>query len=230
MERRNPDGTATIVETPYQPTGARATSRDGAARILLADRRRVPAGDEVEIPVYLFYPRGTANLSFDLQYDPAVVQPVDKPERGALIRGSQRFRSNNVSRGLIKIAFAETQALGRSGIVAFARFKAIGSPGQRSAIRLTVTQLNDPENRPLSMDVYDGEVEIIRAGAGLPGDNDNSGRLTVWNAQSALDMDVKLIPENLRLDMDRDGRVTSADARIIFQRIEIGATDWRSNR
>jgi len=51
----------------------------------------------------------------------------------------------------------------------------------------------------------------------LKGDMDGKGRLTAKDAEGALQMSVGLRPVNMNLDVDKDGRVMSADARLILQ-------------
>ena len=68
-----------------------------------------------------------------------------------------------------------------------------------------------------------GSVEAatqgLPPGSAVPGDADGDGVLTVADALEALKMSVGLIPEDLVLDMDGDGSVTSSDARRILQSI-----------
>ena len=51
----------------------------------------------------------------------------------------------------------------------------------------------------------------------LKGDMDGKGRLTAKDAEGALQMSVGLRPVDMNLDVDKDGRVMSADARLILQ-------------
>ena len=49
----------------------------------------------------------------------------------------------------------------------------------------------------------------------LPGDSDGDNVLTARDYANALKMSVGLIPVDLICDMDKDGKVTSTDARLI---------------
>ena len=62
------------------------------------------------------------------------------------------------------------------------------------------------------MATIDGEVTII-GGTQTPPD------LTARDAGDALKMSVGLIPVKMSLDMDKDGQVTSTDARLILQKV-----------
>lgn len=56
-------------------------------------------------------------------------------------------------------------------------------------------------------------------GAGVPGDADGNGIVEQSDALLALRMAKGLIPVNLICDLDKDGRVTEADARLILQQV-----------
>ncbi len=218
---RNPTtfGTPDDWWNPGLPTAFPPNSTNGGARILLAGRRRVAIGKEVTIPVYLFFPRGTAALNFEVEYDSSVVTPAEDPDRGPVFAQSVRFSGESREAGRLRIGFAQSQPLSRSGIVANLRFRAVGSPGDRADLHLGVYDLKDSNRRPLAMDLYDGQVEIVSKYR--PGDSDGDDVLTVFDAQRAIDMSTRKIDEDLALDMDGSGNVLATDSLIILQRIDV---------
>jgi len=64
-----------------------------------------------------------------------------------------------------------------------------------------------------------GPGTVPGTGGGIPGDANGNGVLEAVDALQALKMSVGLIPENLICDMDKDGRVTSTDARLILSKV-----------
>lgn len=220
-QRRNSTklGTPNDWWSPGQPTAFPPNCTNGGARILLAGRRRVAMGKEVTVPVYLFFPRGTAALNFEVEYDPSVVKPVDDPDRGSVFGQSVRFSGESSESGVLRIGFAQSQPISRSGGVANLRFRAVGSPGKRTDLHLQVYDLKDSSRRPLAMDLYDGEIEVVRQYR--RGDTDGDNILTVFDAQRAIDMSTRKIGEDLNLDMDASGKVLATDALIILQQIDV---------
>ena len=57
------------------------------------------------------------------------------------------------------------------------------------------------------------------AGGAIPGDANGNGVLEAVDALMALKMSVGLIPEAMVCDIDKDGRVTSTDARLILSKV-----------
>jgi len=187
-------------------------------RTLRADRRIVQQSQRVMVPVYLLKPDGVANVNFTVQYDPSVIVPDGKVVKGSLLSAA-RMESNSNQSGLIRIGFAQTTPLARDGIVAYLPFRAVGQPGSKSPLRLAVSDIDDEAGNGLAIDLIDGEVVIDDGSQTVPGDCDCDGEITVADAICALKMSVNLMPANQNLDVNRDGKVTSADARKILQSI-----------
>ncbi|HMP80251.1 MAG TPA: hypothetical protein PKD54_12425, partial [Pirellulaceae bacterium] len=70
---------------------------------------------------------------------------------------------------------------------------------------------------PLTIAEVVGEVRIAAPGGGLVGDCDGDGILSAADALCALKMSVGLLDPRPVMDVDRDGQVTSSDARVILQ-------------
>ena len=187
-----------------------------SGRTLKAEKRTVQSGDRVLAPIYLLNPDGVANVNFTVTYDPKVAVPDGDVVKGSLL-GSARLESNSARQGTIRIGFAQKEGLAQNGIVGYLPFKAVGKAGDKTPLTLAVTDIDDAKGNDLAIKLIHGEIKI--ASAILPGDCDGDGVLSVADAICALKMSVELMPVNMNLDVNNDGKVTSGDAREIMQRI-----------
>ncbi|MEX0704373.1 MAG: cohesin domain-containing protein [Planctomycetales bacterium] len=210
-----PGGPGTGV-TGVGPGGG--TGGTGTGRILEAERRVVAPGNAVVVPVRLLNPDGVANMNFEVAYDPQVVRPLGAPTRGSLLGSRALFEVNTSEHGRIRIGFAQQTGLSQSGIVAQLPFQAIGSPGERSPLTLTLVKSQDQSGADAPAQLIHGEIAIL-ADDSNSCDCDGDGLLTVADAICSLQMSVGLRPKSNVMDADGDGDVTSGDAREILRRI-----------
>jgi hypothetical protein len=185
--------------------------------ILQAGQRHIPAGALVEVPVWLVNANNLANVNFELTYNAGVAKPEGTISKGSSLDNAL-FSANPNESGIIRMGFAQTTGITGTGSVAYIPFRAVGQPGQRTPLTISVTKINNPGGGLLPISIIHGEIVILTTGGGLPGDCDGDGRLTALDALCALEMSVKLRPENLALDIDTDRQVTSRDTVVILQR------------
>ena len=81
-----------------------------------------------------------------------------------------------------------------------------------------MTSLNEPGGSIVPIDRIDGLVQIVGPDGMLPGDCDGNGILSEVDALCALQMSVKLVPESLVLDLDKNQAVNSRDSTLILQK------------
>jgi len=177
--------------------------------------RRVKPGEMVQVPIYILNPSGVANVNTTIAYSPTVATAEGKPLRGNVL-GSALFEANAAEAGMARVGFAGSKPVTDSGILAHVAFKAVGKPGDRTVLKVAVPTANATDGKPMSAETIDGEVIIVGEGGKIPGDYDGDGAVTAGDALSALKMSVKLLAEDKNLDMDKDGSVTSNDARLIL--------------
>lgn len=193
--------------TPEPATTSRFTVQAGV--------RRAKPGEVVRVPVYLLNPGGVANLNTTISYTSSVAAPDGKPLGGNIL-GAALFEANATEEGIARVGFAGSKPVSDSGILAQITFKAVGKPGDRTILKVGVTTANTTEGKPLTADTIDGEILLVEEDGKIPGDHDGDGVITAGDALSALKMSVKLIDEDRNLDMDKDTKVTSNDARMIL--------------
>ncbi len=219
------------------------TATGGSGRQIVADRRSVVQGDIVNLPVSIRNPGGTANVNFDLSYDPSVAV-VAGPITAGPVLGGALMQSNPAAPGRIRIGFAGTAGINTTGVVASIPFRAVGAPGAVTPVTPDVTTIANPAGDTLPIVEIAGEIRILGGNTPVPpppagpvdqgaacpptppppppttpvaGDCDGDGTLTAADALCALKISVGLMPPNNRLDIDQNGDVTSSDARLILQ-------------
>jgi hypothetical protein len=170
------------------------------------------------LPVSLINGKDVANMNFTASYDPRVAVSAGPILRGNLL-GSAMFEQNPAERGLMRIGYAQTGGITGTGPVAAVPFKAVGKPGDRTAVHLEVTTINDPAGARLQIARIHGEILIVGPDSVLPFDCDGDVAITAADARCALQMSVNLRPVNLVMDADADTQVTSNDARLILQKV-----------
>jgi hypothetical protein len=79
------------------------------------------------------------------------------------------FTGNANEAGIIRLGFAATRGISGTGTIAYLPFRAVGQPGSRAPLRLTVTTANDPQGAQLAIDCVDGEVLIVGPDGLVPG-------------------------------------------------------------
>jgi hypothetical protein len=190
---------------PQPPTNANSPR-------LVAGSRTVAPGGTVELPIVLENVAGigVGSMNFTLSYNSAVVR-VDSAVVGDLAADTI-FAANTNDPGVIRFGIASNAGTSMTGTgpVAHVTFTAVGSQGQFTLLTLSEVFVNDSGGTQIGILSADGRVTIAQQD---PGDFDGDGCVTFRDALAALQMSVGLIPENLNLDRDSDGRITAEDAR-----------------
>ena len=155
--------------TPFTGHGVRAGSAgpgsDGQPNTgvtnmtIQAARRRVIAGELVLVPVWLIKAGNVANLNFHLSYDANVVKSEGAATKGDLLDNAL-FSVNPNQSGSMLSGFAQTSGLAGTGTVLNIPFRAIGNPGDRTQLNVSVTTINDPGGAVLPIDKIAGEIVI----------------------------------------------------------------------
>jgi hypothetical protein len=206
-----------------RPGGATSPPTEPAAAerfTIQAGIRRVRPGETVDVPIYLVKAERVANINVDVGFDAAVVavDGGDKPVRGGSFLQGALLAANTGAAGVVKVGLATTTGQTGAGSIAWIRFRAKGSPGDVTPVRLDVGTVNDEAGTRLEVVRIEGRVEIIRPEDVPQGDCDGNGRLDEADALCALQMSVRLRPEDRVLDVDGAAGVTSRDAAVILQR------------
>ena len=183
---------------------------------LIAEERNVRPKELVVIAVWLRKSTDLASLNFDVKYDAAVAVPEGKLVKGNMLAGAL-FSGNPKERGIVHIGVAGNVGLKGDGIVAFLPFRAVGPPGSFTPLELMVTTSANNKQGNLDVATINGSIRIMAPGDHVKGDCNGDGILDARDAQCALDMSTKLIPEDLNLDMDNSNSVTAVDATLILQ-------------
>ncbi len=181
-----------------------------------AGMRRVVAGETIWVPVYLINAEDVSNMNFEIGPDESVVAVEGDPLAGNLL-GGRAFRANPADAELIRFGFASTEGVSATGTVAWILFRAIGEPGDFTNLVVTVSEVNNPSGASLPIDRIAGQVQITDEEGRIPGDCDGDLTVSAYDAVCALEMSVQLRPEQINLDQDDDGNITSRDATIILQ-------------
>ncbi len=202
-----------LLPTPIGTPEPSAT----ACMTLQAGQRNVRVGDVVSVPVYMINGHSVANINYELTYDPRVAFVERGLGRGSFLNKSL-IQGNSEQTGKVLFGAAQTTGEDGTGSLTFMRFRAVGKPGDKTALHLKVTTLNDAGGTNLSIDLIDGSVQIVGPDGGLPGDCNGDSVLNEPDALCALQMSVELLPARLIMDMDNDNKVTSRDSAIILQR------------
>jgi hypothetical protein len=187
---------------------------------LQAAKRKAKAGETVTAPVWLLKGAGLIDMNFSLEYDPTVVQVVGSVVKGNLLEGAD-FEANAGKPGLVQVGFVpKTGGVAASdGTVAQITFKVVGQPGSRTTLRLVPRKASLTGGAPANPATLDGEVQIVDDAGLVPGDINGDGKVGMDDVLIALKISVGLLPQNARADVDQDGQVTAADARVIRERV-----------
>jgi hypothetical protein len=192
--------TTTITSTPA-PAGA----------ALITESRTAVQGTTVQVPVYFQNASNVGSLGFKLYYDPSVAQVI-KVSKGSLM--SPATFTSNVQTNYIIFGFAAPQDISGTGSAAIIEFKAVGGEGTKSPLTLSEILATSSSGSTVSVNALNGELSI---GQKQVGDGNGDGKISVLDALFALKMYVQLLPVDLILDVNKDGRITPEDARLIVQ-------------
>jgi hypothetical protein len=187
---------------------------------LIAERRAVPVGSTVTVPVWLVNGQGLIDMNFNITYDTAVARTEGSVGRGNLLGGAA-FEANPNRPGVVQVGFVPRSGgvTAERGTVAQIPFRAVGRPGDRTVLQVVTRKSSITGGAQASVSVVNGEIIIVGRDGVLPGDTNGNDSLDMDDVLNALKMSVELIPVNLAADMDGDGRVTAADARMIREQI-----------
>jgi hypothetical protein len=215
--------TLIATNTPSQPTAP----ADSNAFTIRVGEHRLKQGETAAIAVEVLNPGEVSNLNVVLEFDSNVVQVQAKPTIGQ-VAGQRLFEANYSQSGSIRLGFAGSARITQEGTLAIVPFVASGTPGSSTPIKVQVTQANRADGQRMEPQVISGSIAIvavdvkppaIQPSTTLPPITPPASPLTTEDALKALRMSVKLLPEDLRLDVDKNGQVTSNDARIILKRV-----------
>jgi len=152
------------------------------------------------------------NMDISLSYDPSILQAV-KVNKGILT--AQASFDSNLQNGIIRIAFFDSQGFSGDGSVAEIDFTVIGVEGTSSSLRITALAANRAaDSTAMSIGIQNGTFTVL---AGIKGDCDKDGKLTVSDVVCVLQMAVGKKTIDLGMDMNSDGRISSIDARKILR-------------
>ena len=202
----------TVSNVPVTTTTTVTSTPTPAGTALIAESRTAAPGSTVQVPVYFQNAQNVGSLGFKLAYNPSVVQVI-KVSKGSLM--SPATFTSNVQPDYIIFGFATPQSISGTGSAAVVEFQALGAEGSRSPLTLTEIMATGSSGATLSVNSVNGELSI---GQKQIGDADGDGKLSVLDALIALKMYVQLLPLDLTADINKDGRVTPEDARLIIER------------
>lgn len=181
-----------------------------AGTALIAESRTAAQGATVQVPVYFQNASNIGSLGFKLNYNPAVAQVI-KVSKGSLM--SLATFTSNVQSNYIVFAFATPQDINGTGSAAVIEFKAIGVEGSSSPLTISDILATSTSGAKLSVSALNGGLSI---GQKQAGDANGDGKVSVIDALIALKMYAQLLPADFILDINKDGRVTPEDARLIM--------------
>ncbi len=219
--------TTTVTTKPPGDPGKTTTDRKGdqdptnAGKMTIkVESRKVRSGQSVTVPVQLLNGADLASVNVVIDYDARGAEVTVRPEQGPIYEPLEviLFEANYNVKGTVRFGHATTDELNGSGTLTSMTFRVTGAAGAVIPLKVKVTSANDSTGRPLTVNTINGEIVIEGEGTTSTGDPDGDGVATVADAKNALKMSVKLIPEDLICDVDRDGTVTANDARILLAR------------
>jgi hypothetical protein len=104
------------------------------------------SGTTVTVPLTINNLRGESvgSYQFDIEYDPAVIEPADvAAEIAGTIGETLNVVSNSPEPGLLKVAVYGAFPVGGDGVFANLKFRTIGAVGSRTALTIREFQFNE---------------------------------------------------------------------------------------
>ncbi len=183
---------------------------------LIFESRSKSSGSSVQIPLTLkgMY-ENIGNMDMSLSYDSSVLEATEVIKGGLTTNSLFDY---NILDGTIKVSLADKNGFGGDGSIAYVNFSVIGSEGTSSNLEITTITANRDDDEAVEIQTYDGLFNVISMEDGI-GDADGDGVYTALDALYALQMSVGKIPEDLAMDVNEDGSVTSFDARSILKNV-----------
>jgi hypothetical protein len=215
--------TPIATSAPSQPTGP----ADPNAFTIRVGEHRLKQGETAAVAIEILNPGEVSNLNVVLEFDTNVVRVQSKPTIGK-VAGQRLFEANYSESGSIRLGIAGSVGITQAGTLASVSFVASGTPGSRTPIKVQVTNANRVDGQPMEPKVISGSITIvamdmkppaIQPPTSLPPNTPPDRPLAAEDALKALRMSVRLLPEDLGLDVDGNGQVTSNDARVILKRV-----------
>ena len=208
----NPIGTYHVTvnrEGDALPPTARIVAPDTTGMVL--ESRVSHSGSIVRVPVMLHKADGINSLGFTLNYDPEVLRLV-VVRRGSRLTADS-FNYDADTPGHVRFGFAVTKGRGPSGTAAVLEFEVVGADGAVSPLTLSDALMTNSADGLLAVRLVDAEFKV---GPKITGDGNGDGLVTAWDALLALKMASNLLPPDLSLDINNDGKITIDDARSIL--------------
>ena len=182
---------------------------------LTFESRSKATGSSVQIPLTLYGVReNIGNMDMTLRYDSSVLVATEVV-KGSL--SSDSLFDYNIIDGTIKISFADKDGFSGDGSVAHVRFDVVGAEGSSTALDIVSLSANRADLTPVKIPAKDGVFKVISLEESKGDAVGDGGELTALDALYALQMAVGKIPEDLAMDVNGDGSVTSIDARQILR-------------
>ncbi|WP_406661451.1 LamG-like jellyroll fold domain-containing protein [Methanolobus sp. ZRKC3] len=182
---------------------------------LTFESRSKATGSSVQIPLTLYGVQDNiGNMDMTLRYDSSVLVATEVV-KGSLT--SDSLYDYNIIDGTVKISFADKDGFSGDGSVAHVRFDVVGAEGSSTALDIVSLSANRADLTPVNIDTKDGVFTVISREQSKGDSVGDGGELTALDALYALQMAVGKIPEDLAMDVNEDGSVTSLDARQILR-------------
>ena len=203
------------VELLSEGVGGSGASVPSSVQTITFESRTTPMGSTVQIPITLKgVPGNIGNMDLTLQYDPAVLA-AKEVINGPLTQNT--IFDSNIVAGNIKVSLASNQGFGGDGVIAYVKFNVIGAAGSSSPLKISKVSANNADDlQSVTISAKDGAFKVISAAEGS-GDADGDGTYSAMDALAALQMAVGKMDKQSFMDMNKDGEITSLDARMILQ-------------
>jgi hypothetical protein len=199
-------------------TGTATGTGSGTGAALVAESRTADPGSIVQVPIRLDNAGNIGSMNFMLTYNTQVLK-VNKVDGGSLVSGAL-FTPNFKTPPQVRFGLASSDGIKGSGTVAYIEFQVIGAAGSSSALTLSEVDTTDTSGKAVTVTTQNGAVTVASEtgpGGKFPGDYNGDGKVTELDALAALKMSVKLLEQDLNLDIDKNGKVTAEDARLILK-------------
>lgn len=201
--------------TQITPSITPSSKHVGFSGLMFESRSKTVGSNNVQIPLTLVGVReDIGNMDLTLSYDPSVI------EAKTVIKGGVTDESifdHNILDGTIKISLADNLGFSGDGSVAFVVFDVIGNEGSTSPLKIVSLSVNRADDMStMDISTKNGLFTVLGSGQGI-GDCNGDGQITALDALCALQMSVGKKPENPEMDINKDGKVSSLDARKILR-------------
>ncbi|MCD4704044.1 MAG: hypothetical protein K8R64_07110 [Methanosarcinaceae archaeon] len=182
---------------------------------LIFESRSRPDGSSVQIPLKLSgIDEKIGNMDMTLSYNSSVLEATEVIKGGLTTNSLFDY---NILDGTIKISLADKAGFSGDGSIAYVRFDVIGAEGSSSPLEIDSLAANRADDLSvINIPDKDGVFKVVSREASL-GDGDGDEEYTALDALYALQMAVGKIPEDISMDMNGDGQISSIDARKILR-------------